>query len=220
MEAVSMRVRATLIRVAVLASLTLAASPARAQLAPRTAEEWINTLETPARLNSLKITETVAALKLKPGQMVADIGAGTGIFSRRIANVIKPSGWVYAVDIDQELLNHIAEAATEEGISNIQPVLGEFDDPNLPDNVDLAFINDVLHHIEHRDVYLKNLAKYLTPGGRVALIEFKPGQGGHADDPSLQISQEQATAWMTAAGLKPLETLDVFPDKYFVIYGK
>jgi ubiquinone/menaquinone biosynthesis C-methylase UbiE len=215
-----MRVRATLIRVAVLASLTLAASPARAQLAPRTAEEWINTLETPARLNSLKITETVAALKLKPGQMVADIGAGTGIFSRRIANVIKPSGWVYAVDIDQELLNHIAEAATEEGISNIQPVLGEFDDPNLPDNVDLAFINDVLHHIEHRDVYLKNLAKYLTPGGRVALIEFKPGQGGHADDPSLQISQEQATAWMTAAGLKPLETLDVFPDKYFVIYGK
>lgn len=215
-----MRAGATLIRVAVLASLTLAAVPARAQLAPRTADEWINTLETPARLNSLKITETIAALKLKPGQMVADIGAGTGIFSRRFANVVKPGGWVYAVDIDKELLDHIAEAATEEGISNIQTVFGDYDDPDLPDNVDLAFINDVLHHIEHRDIYLKNLAKYLNPGGRVALIEFKPGQGGHANDPSLQISQEQATAWMTAAGLKQLETVDLFPDKYFVIYGK
>lgn len=215
-----MRVRSVLIRVAVFAGLSLAALPAHAQLAPRTAEQWINTLETPARLNSLKITETVAALKLKPGQMVADIGAGTGIFSRRFANVVKPGGWVYAVDIDQELLTHISEAATEEGISNIQPVLGDFDDPNLPDNVDLAFINDVLHHIEHRDVYLKNLAKYLNPGGRVALIEFKPGQGGHADDKSLQIAPEQAAQWMTAAGLKQLETIDLFPDKYFVIYGK
>ena len=215
-----MRVRSILLRAAVLASLTLAAVPARAQLAPRTAEEWINTLETASRLNSLKITETIAALKLKPGQMVADIGAGSGVFSRRLANVVKPGGWVYAVDIDKELLDHISESATEEGIGNIQTVLGEYDDPNLPDNVDLAFINDVLHHIEHRDVYLKNLAKYLNPGGRVALIEFKPGQGGHANDPSLQISQEQATGWMTAAGLKQLETVDLFPDKYFVIYGK
>lgn len=215
-----MRARSVLVRVVVLASLTLAAAPAYAQLAPRTAEQWINTLETPARLNSLKIAETLAALKLKPGQMVADIGAGTGIFSRRLANVVKPGGWVYAVDIDKDLLDHIAESATEEGISNVQTVLGEYDDPNLPDNVDLAFINDVLHHIEHRDVYLKNLAKYLNPGGRVALIEFKPGQGGHASDPSLQVSQEQATAWMTAAGLKQLEVVDLFPDKYFVIYGK
>ena len=90
----------------------------------------------------------------------------------------------------------------------------------MPDNVDLALINDVLHHIEHRDVYLKNLAQYLNPGGRVALIEFKPGQGGHTNDTTLQVSQEQATAWMTAAGLKQLEVIDLFPDKYFVIYGK
>jgi arsenite methyltransferase len=215
-----MRVRAIVFHAVAIASLMLAAVPARAQLAPRTAEEWLNTLETPARLNSLKIAETVKALNLKPGQMLADIGAGTGIFSRRLANAVKPGGWVYAVDIDQALLDHIAEAATEEGIGNIQPVLGQFDDPALPDNVDLAFINDVLHHIEHRDVYLKNLAGYLKPGGRVALIEFKPGQGGHTNDTSLQISQEQATAWMTAAGLKQLEVIDLFPDKYFVIFGK
>jgi ubiquinone/menaquinone biosynthesis C-methylase UbiE len=102
----------------------------------------------------------------------------------------------------------------------VQTVLGDYDDPDLPDNVDLALIYDVLHHIEHRDVYLKNLAKYLNPGGRVAVVEFKPGQGGHTNDPSLQIAPEQTAAWMTAAGLKQVESLDIFPDRYFVIYGK
>lgn len=215
-----MRAHAVAVRVAAALALFLAAPPAHAQLAGRTAEEWINTLETPARLTSLKIPETIKALDLKPGQVIADIGAGTGIFTTRFANAVKPDGFVYAVDIDQALLDHISEAATEVGLSNVQTVLGEYDDPKLPDNVDLAFINDVLHHIEHRDVYLKNLAAYLNPGGRVALIEFKPGQGGHANDPSLQVSQEQATAWMTAAGLKQLQVIDLFPDKYFVIYGK
>lgn len=215
-----MRARTVVLRATLALAVLITAQPAHAQLAGRTAEEWINTLETAQRLNSLKIAETIKALDLKPGQMVADIGAGTGIFTTRFANVVKPGGWVYAVDIDQALLDHIAEASTEVGLSNVQPVLGEYDDPKLPDNVDLAFINDVLHHIEHRDVYLKNLAGYLNPGGRVALIEFKPGQGGHTNDPSLQVSQEQATAWMTAAGLKQLQVIDLFPDKYFVIYGK
>jgi ubiquinone/menaquinone biosynthesis C-methylase UbiE len=203
------------------ACLLLGYAPAsEAQLASRTADEWINTLETPARLNSLKIAETLGKLGLKPGQVVADIGAGTGIFTFRFANALKPGGFVYAVDIDQALLDHISEGATETGLSNVQTVLGEFDDPSLPDNVDLAFINDVLHHIEHRAEYLKNLAGYLKPGGRVAIIEFKPGQGGHANDASLQVSQEQATTWMAAAGLKPLEEIKLFDDKWFVIFGK
>jgi ubiquinone/menaquinone biosynthesis C-methylase UbiE len=191
-----------------------------AQLANRTAEEWINTLETPARLNSLKIAEVIPKLGLKPGQTVADIGAGSGIYSLRFANALKGSGFVYAVDIDQALLAHISEAATETGISNIQTVLGQVDDPALPETVDLAFINDVLHHIEHRAEYLKALAGYLKPGGRVAIIEFIPGKGGHANDPTLQVSQEQATAWMAAAGLKPLEDIKLFDDRWFVIFGK
>ena len=83
------------------ACLLLGYAPvSEAQLASRTAEEWINTLETPARLNSLKIADTLAKLGVKPGQTVADIGAGTGIFSLRLALVVKPGGFVYAVDID------------------------------------------------------------------------------------------------------------------------
>ena len=71
---------------------------------------------------------------------------------------VRPGGIVYAVDIDQALLDHIAEAATEQGVGNVQTVLGEYDNPDLPAEVDLAFINEVLHHIEHRAEYLKNLA--------------------------------------------------------------
>lgn len=197
------------------------AQPAAAQLANRSADEWIATLESPTRVQGLKIVETLGKLAIKPGQLVADIGAGTGIFTFPFSRAVKPGGKVFAVDVDQKLLDHIAELSTEQGIVNVVPVLGEFDDPALPDDVDLAFINDVLHHIEHRDVYLKNLAAYLKPTGRIAVIDFKPDQGGHRNQPELQVTQEQTTAWMAAAGLKPVEVInDLFTDKWFVIYAK
>jgi len=195
--------------------------PTSAQLASRPADEWIVTLDAAARVQGLKIGEVLPKLGLKPGQTVADIGAGSGIFSIAFSRPVKPGGKVYAVEVDGKLIEHIVDSATEQGITNIEGVFAEYDDPSLPVEVDLAFINDVLHHIEHRDVYLKNLAKYLKPAGRVAIIDYKPGQGSHAGDPALQVSQEQATAWMAAAGLKPVEVVsDLYPDRWFVIYGK
>ena len=203
-------------------SLSLAfAAPTSAQLAKRTADEWIATLEAPARVQGLKVGEVLGKLALKPGQIVADVGAGTGIFAMQFSRSVRPGGKVYAVEVDEKLIEHILSSAAEQGITNIEGVFGEFDDPSLPESVDLAFINDVLHHVEHRDVYLKNLVKYLKPTGRVAIIDFKPGQGGHTNDPALQVSQEQATTWMAAAGLRPIEVIsDVYPDRWFVIYGK
>lgn len=196
------------------------ARPAAAQLANRSAEEWIKTLESKTRLEGLKIYETMAALKVKPGMIVADIGAGTGVFTIPLGQAVKPGGIAYAVDIDQALLDHIADKAGEQGMMNVQVVLGEFTDPNLPVNIDLALINDVLHHIEKRAEYLKNLAAYLKPGGRIAVIEFIPEQGGHRGQPELQVSQAQATKWMADVGLKPLEEIKIFTDKWFVIFGK
>jgi len=193
---------------------------ASAQLAGRSAEEWIRTLETPTRVVSLKVPETITALKLKPGQVVADIGAGSGVFSLPLARAVKPGGSVYAVDIDKELVDHVTEAATEQGLTNVQGVVGQATDPNMPDNVDLAFINDVLHHIENRALYLKNLAEYLKPGGRIAVIEFTPEQSPHKADPTLIVSEAQTNEWMAAAGLKQVEKVNLFTDKYFVIYGK
>jgi ubiquinone/menaquinone biosynthesis C-methylase UbiE len=201
--------------------LTLGLSqPAAAQLASRPADEWIKTLETPTRLEGLKIYETLAVLKVKPGQIVADIGAGTGVFTIPLAQATKPGGTVYAVDIDQALLDVISEKATEQGMMNVKVVLGEFGDPDLPVDIDLALINDVLHHIQDRAGYLKTLAAYLKPGGRIAVIEFIPEQGGHKGQPELQVSQDQATRWMADAGLKPVEQIKLFTDKWFVIYGK
>ena len=196
------------------------AQPAAAQLGSRSAEEWVKTLDSPQRLQGLKVPEVVAALKLKPGMLIADIGAGSGVFSLPLARAVRPGGRLYAVEVDEKLLEHVVELGTEQGVTNIDPVFAEYDDPLLPQAVEFAFIHDVLHHIEKRDVYLKNLAGYLKPGGRIAVIDFKPGAGGHREDAKMQLGQEQVTAMMAAVGLKPAEEVKLFEDKWFVIFAK
>ena len=192
-----------------------------AQLAGRTAEEWIKTLESPGRVQSLKVDETVARLRLKPGDVVADLGAGSGLFEGALSGAVGPTGIVYAVDIDQKLLDAINRRATEARIANVKTVLGQFSDPALPiSNVDVAFINDVLHHIEDRATYLKNLARYMKPSGRVAIIDFLPELGGHRGQPELQVSKEKAAALMGDAGFVPVEEIALFTDKYFVMYAR
>ena len=165
--------------------------------------------------------ETLAKLRLKPGDVVADIGAGSGIFEAPLAHAVAPGGKVYAVDIQQDLVEHITQRAAELRLTNVQGVLGKFTDPALPArNVDLAFINDVLHHIQDRQTYLKALAGYLKPTGRIAVIEFIPELGGHKDQPELQVTEQQGAALMAAAGLKPLEKVELFKEKWFVIYSR
>jgi ubiquinone/menaquinone biosynthesis C-methylase UbiE len=192
-----------------------------AQLGSRTAEEWVATLDTPTRIESLKINEVVGKLRLTPGDVVADIGAGSGLFEGALSAAVSPRGVVYAEDVDQKLLDHIVQRARTLNVSNVRPVLGTFTDPKLPvKNVDLAFINDVLHHIEDRAGYLKTLASYLKPTGRIAVIEFHPELGGHQTQPELQVRQPQADAWMAAAGFKPTETVSLFVEKWFVVYAR
>jgi ubiquinone/menaquinone biosynthesis C-methylase UbiE len=202
-------------------TLTWHVGPAHAQLGSRSADEWIKTLESPQRIQGLKIDETVAALTIKPGNVVADIGAGTGLFEVALAKAVGTSGKVYAEDVDQGLIDAVTRKKEESRVPNIVPVLGGFTDPKLPANdVDLAMINDVLHHIDDRATYLKNLAKYIKPGGRIAVIDFHPERGGHRTQPELQVSKEQATKWMADAGLMPVQEVELFADKYFVIFGK
>ena len=149
------------IGVLLLAGL-LSAPPAHGdapQLGARPADAWVKLLDSPQRVAGLKIDEVVARLGLRPGNTVADIGAGAGAWEGALAGAVSPSGSVYAVDIDQGLLDHIAARATQVGLTNVRVVLGKYTDPALPvRNVDLALIYDVLHHIEARAEYLKNLA--------------------------------------------------------------
>lgn len=193
-----------------------------AQRASRPADDWVKTLEQPSRISELRIDEVIARLRLKPGNVVADIGAGSGVFSVPFGKAVSPGGKVYAVEIDQGFFAHINRKATAENVRNVQTVLGKFTDPNLPaTDVDVAFFHDVLHHIEDPAGYMKSLGRYIKPSGRVAIIDFGAGQGPHRDQPELRLTKEQVTAWMANAGLKPAEEhFDVFSDKFFIVYSK
>jgi len=210
--------------VAAIGLLVCLSRPIGAQLGPRSAEEWVRTLESPTRIASLKIDETIARLRLTPGDNVADIGAGSGVFVAPLARAVYSStrvGKVYAVDIDQALLDRIEKKKDEYRLPNVMTVLGAFGDPKLPSaDIDLGFINDVLHHIENRAGYLKALARYIRPAGRIAVIDFYPERGGHRDQPALQVTKQQTAEWMAAAGFKAIEEIDLFPDKWFVVYGR
>jgi 2-polyprenyl-3-methyl-5-hydroxy-6-metoxy-1,4-benzoquinol methylase len=200
-------------------------TPSWAQLAPRKAEEWVTTLEGPQRIASLKINEVLERLSLRPGMVVADIGAGSGVFSRPLAKSVGPTGKVYAVDIQQDLLDYINKRDKDEHIRNVQTVLGEFNDPKLPArDVDLAFINDVLHHIQNRAVYLKALGTYLKPAGRIAIIEMDTNdpKTPHRNQPDLLLSREDILKWMSDAGFKLVqEHPDLFPGtKWFLVFAR
>ena len=191
-----------------------------AQLASRPAAEWTKTLESPERIAGLRTGEVIAKLNLKPTDVVADLGAGTGLFSLPLAKAV-PTGRVYSVELDEGFLAQIRGKAKSENVGNIVPVLGKFTDPSLPArDVDVAFFHDVLHHVENRAAYLKSVASYVKPGGRIVVIEFNPGDSPHKAEPALIVSKEQTAGWMKDADLVPAEDIQLFPDKYFVVYRR
>ena len=205
---------------ALVLALGLTAAPAHAQLASRPAAEWKATLEAPTRVGGLKIEEVVKALELKAGDIVADLGAGTGLFEPQLSYAIG-RGRVYAVEIDKGFLDEIDRKVDELHIANIETVLGTPTDPKLPTRaVDVALMHDVLHHVEQRQAYLKAATQYLKPTGRIAVVEFNPKDSPHKDDAALIVSKEQAAAWMVEAGFVPVKDVPLFADKWFVIYQR
>ena len=214
------RLTAWIVGAVVFSTALATATTARAQLASRAATEWIKTLEAPERVAGLKIEEVVARLGLKSGDVVADLGAGSGLFSLPMAKAVG-AGKVYAVELDEGFLDRIREKTREARIGNVVPVRGQFTDPALPAmDVTFGFFHDVLHHVENRAAYLKSVARYIKPGGRLAVIEFNPAQSPHRDQPELVVSKEQTRAWMADAGFVPTEDVALFPDKWFVIYTR
>jgi ubiquinone/menaquinone biosynthesis C-methylase UbiE len=207
--------------------LSVCVAPAAAwQLASRDAQDWITSLDSPKRVQAQKVDEVISRLDLKPGEVVADIGAGSGLFSYPLGRAVAPGGKVYAVDIEQGLLDYIHQTAEAHNIGNIVTVLGGFDDPKLPDHdVDLAFFNDVLHHIEHRAEYIKALSGYIKPGGRIALIDMNGNDphNGHRNQPAMLLYRKDIDQWMSAAGFHlTKEFSDLFPDgsRWFLIYSR
>lgn len=205
---------------AALLFLLIVGAPAAAQVGVRPAEQWIATLESPARVEGMKIPEIIERLGIEKEMVVADIGAGSGVLTGPLALATGPRGVVYASDIDQALLDHIAERARSSRLGNVRTVLGSFTDPKLPQQVDLALMNDVLHHVEDPAGYLKAVARHLKPGGRLALIDYLPDGSPHRGDASMIVTEAQVNEWAGAAGLTRTQTFSLYTDRYFHVYTK
>lgn len=206
-------------RFSVFVTLLLCAWPAASalQLGSKPAKEWIESMERPERLAKLKTEEVMARLELKPGDLVADVGAGSGVFSWPLAKAVAPGGTLYAVEVDQGFLDFIREGALQRGVDNLVPVLGKFTDPKLPvRNLDLAFFHNVLHHIEGRQAYLETLSGYMKPNARIVIIDLIEGH----KEPEMQMNLDQVKEWMTAIGFEMTAEHSVFEDRFFTIFSR
>jgi arsenite methyltransferase len=193
-----------------------AATAGSATAQQRNPEEYAKMLEGADRVARMQVSRVVEALELKPGMKVADVGSGSGLFSRPIAKAVAPSGVVYAVDIDPALLKIVERGAKEAGITNIVTVHAASDDAKLPEPVDLIFICDTLHHIGNQANYLKRLRQSLKPGGQIVVIDFSERwPDGHE---SMRYSAEQLDGWMRDAGLSRRRSIDWLDNSFFLFY--
>jgi len=162
----------------------------------------------------------VESLALFPGASVADLGAGGGYFTWRLADAVGESGRVYAVDVDSEMTSHIEEQSQEEGYANVQPILAEFDDPLIPEGgVDLIFTCNTYHHFEAREEYFRRVAKYLRPGGRLAIIEHTSEGWTQRLFPHFT-EPEVIRAEMEAAGYRLVEAFDYLDRQSFQVFER
>lgn len=199
---------------------TITAAPVVAQVGVRPAEQWIAMLDSPERVASMRIPELIDKLGVQKEMVVADVGAGSGVLTGPLALATGPRGTVYASDIDQALLTHIEQRAQASRLTNVKTVLGTFTDPRLPQQVDLALMNDVLHHVEDKALYLKNLAKSLKRGGRFAIVDYTAESSPHKGNPELIVTEAQVNEWAMAAGLERTQAFALYTDRYFVVYTR
>ncbi len=160
-------------------------------------------------------------LALKPGMVVADIGAGTGYYARRMAPLVTSSGVVYATDVQPEMMQMLADSAKKAGLTNIKPILGGLQSVNLPDNsIDLAIMVDVYHELEFPFEVMESLVRALKPGGRIAYVEYR------AEDPRVPIkalhkmSEAQIRREAAAHALVWDRTASTLPWQHVVIFRK
>lgn len=212
------------------ALLLIALSPVRAysqqtSMPPasqnRPLKDRIASMERSERDQWQKPDEVVKALELKRGEVVADIGAGTGYFTRRLAKAVAPDGKVYAVDIAADVLGYLKERADKEGLHNIVLIVSREDDPMLPANSsDLAFFCDVTHHIANRVGFYRKLAPGLKKHGRMAIIDYPPDSPHKPHKPEEHVPRSQVISEVEEAGFKYVKDFQFLPYHYFLVFEK
>ena len=171
---------------------------------------------TPRGTHGRCLRASIEALALKPGQSIADIGAGTGYFSTRLARS-SASPTVYAVDIEPSMVAYLKARAAKEGLKNLVAVQAGSDDPNLPAAVDTILIVDTYHHIPNRVAYFTKLKSALKPGGTLAIVDFRK------DSPSgppveFRFTPEQISGELARAGFTLARQHEFLPRQLFLVY--
>jgi 2-polyprenyl-3-methyl-5-hydroxy-6-metoxy-1,4-benzoquinol methylase len=189
-----------------------------AQVMGHLGAEW---LDRPEREVEEAPSLLLRALKLKPGMNVADIGAGSGYFSFPMARMVAPRGKVYAVDIQQEMLDIIKKRMKDRRVSNIELVLGTITDPKLPANtIDLILMVDVYHEFDHPYEMVDAMMKSLRPSGKIVFVEYRK------EDPTVPIkevhkmSEAQVKKEMSLFPVKWVQTLNILPRQHIIIFQK
>lgn len=161
----------------------------------------------------------IDALELKPGDKVADLGAGDGYFSFYLADAVGPTGLVYAVDVDEQKIARLRGEVRARGYENIQVVLAEPQDPGLPDgSIDLVFFCNAYHHFDDRITYLRGLRNDLRPGARLAVVDGKPE--GSLFIPEGHILEEGVlVAELEEADYRHVSTFDFLPMQSFDVFA-
>lgn len=182
------------------------------------AADW---LERPNREQEERPDLLLPALKLKPGDAVADIGCGSGYYTRRLARAVGTNGVVFAVDIQQEMLDILTNKLAAEDIHNIKPVLGTEMDPKLPPGrADLVLLVDVYHEFDFPFEMARAMTRALKPGGRLVFVEFR------AEDPNVPIkrvhkmTEAQVRKEMAVHPLEWVETIATLPRQHIIVFRK
>jgi ubiquinone/menaquinone biosynthesis C-methylase UbiE len=182
------------------------------------AADW---LERPEREEEEKTDQMIEALKFREGEVVADIGCGSGYIARRISKYIGDKGTIYGVDIQQEMLDLLMKRMAMFRIKNVKPILGELTDPKLPtESCDTMIMVDVYHEFDHPYEMISAMVKALKPGGRIVFVEFR------GEDPKVPIkllhkmSIEQVRKEMSVQPLEFVESIETLPWQHLIIFRK
>lgn len=187
-------------------------------------KEWVERFEREGREVYDKRDEVVAACNISPGMAVADVGAGTGLFTRLFAQAVGDAGRVYAVDISDEFVDAIVTHADSSGVKNIRGVVCGVDDAKLPPNsVDVVYICDTYHHFEFPYKTMASIYKALKPDGRLVLVDFHRIEGKSSDwiMGHVRAGKDEVQKEVEGVGFKLLEEKpELLTENYVLVFGK
>ena len=181
------------------------------------AEQWAERFEDPKRDQWQQPEKVLDMLSIAPGAKIADIGSATGYFPVRLARAA-PAGMVYGLDIEPDMVRYLNQRARDDGLTNLRSILAEPDDPKIPEPVDLIFLCNTYHHIGRRVDYFRARRADLRPGGRLAVVDWKPGDLPVGPPPGHKLAPERVISELTEAGYALVMRDESLPYQYVLIF--